>query len=180
MNRMLKKLLWALLIVAGIGVILILSLVLWLMFSMDWSAKRAKVDYALQTEVCDSMRMVTDSVSLYLKDIDGSSRLEFSLIRNDRVVTEKTVFTREPGSVTIPFCDFYRTDTILLVVQNESAYFISGFRYEPYLGYGMFGYVGFKECRLSEDMTVNGNSHSRFLRKEDSIPVDSIPAGFRQ
>ncbi|MFV0420146.1 MAG: hypothetical protein ACK5KT_15635 [Dysgonomonas sp.] len=181
MNRTIKVILKILGILVLILMALIIGVLIWFNVSLRNMKKQAEIDHASQTIICDSIQIITDqpSVSMYDFNKEDISELRFSIVRNGAIVTDTLIHNRSQ-SPNIPFTNFIKTDTILLKTQNNLCYFISGYKYEVFLGYGMFGYVGFKDCRLSNAIIVNGQQQSySSLDPKNGIRYSDLPEQFK-
>lgn len=179
MNSLIKNILKAILILGGTGLILIIIIAVYIFYSTNRNKKRADNDYQLQCLICDSTQVISEKPTVYLPDLQiNDSIIVFKQIRDNQVISSDTVYISH-NYIEIPYSGFYKTDTILMITPNKLYYFLSGFHYKPYLGYGMFGYAGFKECRLSDDIKINGKKRSYIIYTNEGLPVDSIPTLFR-
>lgn len=182
MNPIIKRIGIIFAVIGVLAISIMLGLVfifLYLFFSSD-NIEKTNKDYASQTIICDSTQIIERSpmVSFYNSKFEPRINIEFKLIRKNQIVESKTLL-QQSGSCYIPFDNFYKTDSILIVVDDNLCYFSYDFSLKPYLGYGMFGYVGFHECRTSENFTINGKEQTYSLEKDKGIPIDSIPQNFR-
>lgn len=181
MNRTIKISLKILGITVLILMALIIGVLIWFNISLRNTKEQAETDYATQSVICDSIQIITDQphIGLYNFNQEDISELRFSIVRNGTIVSD-TLIHNESQSSNIPFAHFQKMDTILVKTKNDLYYFITGYKYEVYLGYGMFGYVGFKECRLSNEIIVNGQQQSySSLDPKKGILYSDLPAQFK-
>jgi len=181
MNRILKIILITLGCIITIFVVLVIVALVWFNISVGNKKKQAEADYASQSVICDTIQNITGHPQIGLYDFDKKdiSELRFSLLRDGSIVADTLILNRV-NFVEIPFTSFLKTDTILIKTKNELCYFVTGYKYKPYLGYGMFGYVGHKECRLSDEIIVNGQEQSyASLLPEKGIKSSDLPVCFK-
>ena len=151
-------------------IILILLFVGCVYWSMQSSKKQAETDGIKQSELCDTIKVITEQPQIELSAFKGSEVeiLRFYLQRGTAIVKDTTIRgkfnyvsdDKTYRTLNIPFNDFLKTDTIIVETNTKLYYKISGYHHYAYLHYGMFGYVGSSDCRLSESCTVNADSLS--------------------
>ena len=177
----LKLILKTLLVFAGFSVIFVVIAFCWMLWSMLRSSKAAEVDYELQMHICDSLEIIDGVDYISLSDFDQKDidPVKFMLIRAGDILSDTMLFCHDTH-IALPFHNFLRTDSVLMVTNGGNYYFITGFRYTPYLGYGMFGYVGFRECRLANEFILNGRQCATWwVDPGYGLPADSVEVKFR-
>lgn len=181
MNRTIKIFLKILGGIAIVFMIFIIGVLIWFNVSLRNKKKQAEIDYATQSAICDSIQIITDQPQVGLNDFDNEdiSVLRFSIVREGAIISDTLIYN-QTQSPNIPFVNFLKTDTILVKTKNGLCYFTTGYKYKAYLGYGMYGYVGFKECRLSSEIIVNGKQQSSTsLYPEKGIKLTDLPESFK-
>lgn len=163
MKKFLKILMW--IIIAIISIILIAVIVF--NISSYQRRKQAEVDGIKYSEICDSVKTITEQPEIGFtgfdqKDIDV---LKFEVRRDGKVYTDtilKNKFSyvsddKTYKKVKIPFSKFLKTDTIVVTTKNNLKFHISGYHHYAGLHYGMMGYVGGHDCALSENVNINNS-----------------------
>lgn len=181
MNRTIKIFLKILGGIAIIFMILIIGVLIWFNISIKSKEKREEIAYATQSAICDSIQIITEQPNIGLYDFNNEdiSELRFSIVRKGTVISDTLIYNQS-RSTNIPFTNFLKTDTILVKTKNDLCYFTTGYKYRVYLGYGMYGYAGVKECRLSNEIIVNGQQQSSTsLYPEKGVKLADLPDNFK-
>lgn len=162
MNKYLKYLLMA----CGVVGLLLLAVVGWLVWSMDAGSEQAKIDAVELSAYCDTVRYVTEQPVIRFSGFsaDEVDQVHFQLLSAGEP-TRDTVIAVVDGDTQVPYQRFLKTDTIVVTVQNQLRYHISGYHHRAYLHYGMFGYLGSHDCRLADECIVNGQRSYGILQK---------------
>ena len=163
MNKYLKYLL----IILGAAVALVLVVIGWGLWSMEAMREQARRDAVTLSASCDTARYVTEQPSVRFSGFEPEevSRVQFQLLSGG-VLTGDTTVAVADGQVRTPYQRFLKTDTVVVTLRGGQRYFISGYRHEAYLHYGMFGYVGSHDCRLADECFVNGRRSYGAIEKD--------------
>jgi len=171
-----KKIGKFIIIILSVIILFILAVVVWMNVSSYLQRKQAKRDLVEGTIICDTIQTIAEQPKIvFLKFTDDEvTPLIFELKRNNRIIADTVVQNnfeyisddREYRTAKIPFSEFLKTDTVVITLPNHSKYNASGFHHYPYLHYGMFGYVGSYDCRLSEYFTINGVENTNIIEKK--------------
>lgn len=169
MNRSTKKNLSGCLIALLVMFTILIAVAAVYLLSSDNKVKRAEEDRVKQSALCDTVPYITEQpqISLFGFDDQQVSAIRFGILRDNSLICDTLVkceFDYESKSsahktMRIPYEYFLKTDTIVAVINNNLYYYISGYRHRAYLHYGMSGYLGSSDCRLSENCTVNGRQY---------------------
>ncbi len=161
-------------------VLLLLALVVvWYLWSHKRNRLKAAADEARYEKICDTVQTISSKVYISFEGFQRNeiTNLKYFLVRGHRIIANTLVREAFQGkdnyySGIIPFAIFKKTDTV--VVQTSGAdrryFWVSGFRYRPYLYNGAMGYLGECDCRLFDgDYLVNGKKSYGALRKADGM-----------
>jgi len=137
--------------------------------------KQAEVDGIKFSEICDSVKIITEQPEIGFTGFDQKdiNILKFELKRNGAINTDtiiKNQFSyvsddKTFKQVKIPFAKFLKTDTIIVTTQNNLKFYISGYNHYAGLHYGMMGYVGGYDCALSENVNINKSETNGTISK---------------
>jgi len=173
MNKILK----GCLILITIIFFIVVLLALYLFFSMSYMSNQAETDEVEQTAICDSVPYITERPELSFSgfEINEIDTLHFRILREgnfigDTILCHPFTYISSNGkymSMKIPYDHFLKTDTIVVVTKQPLYYKISGFYHYAYLHYGMFGYLGSHDCRLSKKCMINNIETSWSIYKDE-------------
>ncbi|SUJ30892.1 Uncharacterised protein [Sphingobacterium spiritivorum] len=172
MNKYLKGCLIVFAVLLSIG-LLIIGWIWWTLENRHKDAERDGIEISL---ICDTVKMVTEQPTLgFIKfEVSDLETLKFQILRDGKFIEEKIIrtdFTKKNDDiiwkVSIPYKQFFKTDTIVLTTANKLIYYISDYHHYAYLQYGMFGYLGSHDCRFSEDCIINGRHSSGIIDRMD-------------
>ena len=151
----------------GVVGLLLLAVVGWLVWSMDARNEQAEIDAVELSAYCDTVRYVTEQPVVRFSRFkpEEVSQVQFQLLSGG-VLTGDTTVAVADGQVRTPYQRFLKTDTVVVTLRDGQRYFISGYRSETYLHYGMFGYVGSHDCRLADECFVNGRRSYGVIEKD--------------
>ncbi len=184
MKTILKGLLIFIGIIISIIVFLVISFMIWWYYSATQRIKQAEIDRKVFTEQCDTFKYVDEKLEISFLDFKPTEikTIKFSLIRNHKVI--KTAFIKEEDlqhdvfsdnshffSTYLPFEKFLKTDTIAITI-GEEIFYLTDFHHYAYLHYGMFGYLGTHDCRLSKDYKINNVEKQEFIRKSEGLKMN--------
>ncbi|MGI4874032.1 MAG: hypothetical protein ACRYFX_22970 [Janthinobacterium lividum] len=161
------RLLLKILLITGASLAaLALALVGWFYISGELNIRRAAKDAITETARCDSTRYVTEQPTVKLVGFARADikELHFYRLAGHKIVQDTLVsrpyneneyaYQRMP----IPFVRFLKSDTIVVETRNKRYFKLAGYHHYAYLHYGMFGYLGSSDCRLSDDCVINGKA----------------------
>jgi hypothetical protein len=168
------------LITVGLVVLLILGVVAWYYYQKGSNQRQAKEDEVRFSELCDRSKVVTEMPSIMLVGFDSTElgQTHFYIVRQGKYVRD-TVVSLQPQvphqfvSVQLPFSEFFKTDTIMVVTggKKKRFYHLSDFHHYAYLHYGMMGYLGSYDCRLDDrNFLINGKRNDGQLEKKLGLP----------
>ncbi|MCD0469138.1 hypothetical protein [Flavobacterium sp. JAS] len=156
-----------------IGIIItVIAIIIGLFFwSSNSRRKQAEIDGVAFSKECDSVKVITEQPEIQFARFKKNeiNILKFQILRDGNFIQDtliKNGFNKEANSseyksITIPYKEFLKTDTIVVTTQNKLHYYISGYHHYAYLHYGMAGYVGSHDCRFSENPMINNLVHLR-------------------
>lgn len=168
----------------GVALLFIAALIGWYWWAKNERRRSAEEDNIKFSKICDTTRVITEKPSFMMGKFHKSEidRLRFYIIRNNKIVKDTTVnyeITSEDHYLheEIPFDKFLKTDTIIVETKDSAKryYRLSGFHHYANLHYGMFGYAGGHDCRLSETYTINGKESEGIMLKPDGIKQNILP-----
>ncbi|OMQ13426.1 hypothetical protein [[Flexibacter] sp. ATCC 35103] len=156
-----------------IGVIItIIAIIAGLFFwSSNSRRKQAEIDGIKFSKECDLAKFITEQPEIQFANFKKNeiNTLKFQILRKGKFIHDtlikngfdKKTNSSEYKSITIPYKEFLKTDTIVVITQNKLHYYISGYHHYAYLHYGMNGYLGSHECRFSDYTTINNEVFAR-------------------
>lgn len=169
-----KGCLWLSLGVSYVVISIIIISVIRILNSWGERREQAVKDRIELSAICDSIEYITERPMLkfYQFNNDEVEELKFWILRNGKLLNDtivnRTCFPEtDQFYVEIPYNEFIKTDTIVLMTKTPLYFYISGYHHQVYLHYGMFGYLGTSDCRLSETCSVNGNNYNGFINKNE-------------
>lgn len=140
--------------------------------------KQAKIDIKEHSVTCNEIQTINATLQISLNQfkIHEIDTLNFKLVRDNTILKDTIItipdfefITRDGSNSTaytdIPFKSFLKSDTIILTTKNKLKYYISGFTHYAYLHYGMFGYLGHSDCRISNNFNINHEKHISTINK---------------
>lgn len=180
---MINKYIKACLFVLVALVVMVAAFAYYLDWTLDQQRLKAVSDQVIFSKICQNKEVIKEQPRLYLSDFSTKdlSDLEFFLIRNHSVLLKKKVIgsvaavDHDNTSVKIPFVNFKKSDTIILKINATYYFTLTGFSYYAYLHYGMIGYLGSYDCRLSSDFMVNGVQKNGVLDKKAALLRNPLP-----
>lgn len=134
-------------------------------------SKQKEQDYIHQQAICDTIKHIKDEVTFrgYGFSQEELQTITFWKVKQSELVEKDTnasaVFTQfNHVEITVPYDDLLVSDEIVIRIGSEEplSFYVSGFAYEVDQKYGMFGYVGISECKLSTRCTVNYAKRTSF------------------
>ena len=161
------------LIAVGILVLLAAIFVGLVWWSMQRSKANAESDAEALSKACDTAKYITENPQLtFLKFTPTELQtLRFQILRDGKITNDTSVKTafkdKENLKINFPYKKFLKTDTIILTLQSQLKYYVSGYGHYAYLHYGMFGYVGSSDCRFSENCVINNVVSTGIIEKFD-------------
>ena len=160
--------------------IVIISIILIAVIAFNISSylnrKHAESDGIKYSEICDSVKTITEQPEIGFTGFDGKdiNILKFELKRNgtvriDTILKNKFSYVSDDKTykkIKIPFVEFLKTDTIIITTQNNLKFYISGYHHYAGLHYGMMGYVGGYDCGLAENVNINKSETNGTISKD--------------
>lgn len=143
---------------------------LWGVWNIDKQNQLAQKDSLKFHACCDTISYVVEQPLLRFSgfQMDEIDQVKVELLHRGNVYQD-TIMRVINSQIHIPFQQFLTSDSIVITVNNQLRYDVSGFHYEVYLHYGMFGYLGSYECRLSPNCIINGQQSLGIIRKDDAV-----------
>jgi len=168
-------------IAAIIGLILLFFAVIYC--SIEWtrhSKKKEAIRY--QKEVCDTMKSVQGNFPIKVNGFTKKElkKINFYLKRDNQIIRDTTVNFEpkdnyEIQEINMPFEEFNIKDIIIVVIKNRT-YLLSGYTYNAFFNYGMFGPVGPCNCGTGGYENINGKpSGSGWLLKKEGLKNYQLP-----
>lgn len=167
MNNYLKILLKFFLVV----VLLIGLLIGFIFLSIYQKRKSIEEKMIKKSKECNKNLYITQKPIINLCNFNDSDleELRFQIIRNTKFVKDTTVLNIEREkyltTLTIPFSDFLKTDTILVTTKSKLQYKISNFKYIVRSYHGMFGPVAISDCILDDFFVINAEKQTSNINK---------------
>ncbi len=160
----------------GILILIVSILIVLFFIRANNNRKQAKIDNKKYAITCNNTHLIVGEIDVKFSEfkISEIDTLYFKIIRNNKKVRD-TLLTKKSynyisenetyTALSIPFKKFYKTDTIVITTKQNLKYYISDFSYYAYLHYGMFGYLGSYDCRLSNRYAINNTKNINTVNK---------------
>ena len=152
-----------------LAIIAIIIVVVAISVSNSWGKmrKQAEKDTIEHSSVCDTISYITERPDIWFYEFkeDEINELTFHILRNDELIGDTvirypSVSDRNYSWKEIPYDCFLKTDTIVVMTKDSLYFYISDYHHYANLHYGMFGYLGHSDCRLSKNCVINGVPYS--------------------
>jgi len=156
-----------------VGILCVLLVVIFFVSSKR-SEQRAKDDFIKYCKVCDTIQYSDPHPQIVLCDFDSAdiSEISFYLLKSGQMtrdtlirISGQRVHDETYIQLNLPYGEFHKTDTILMVTQSNYYFCLTGAHFLTNLHFGNFGYLGGFDCRPDGEYTVNGKKSSRYIKK---------------
>ena len=156
-------------------ILLIILLISMILFLMDQHRKKKKRELLEKKEICHKNIYIEQQPKVDLYGFKNSEleELKFQIIRNNKLIKDTLILgiknEAHTISALIPYTNFLKTDTILLITKSKLEYRISNFEYTAKQYHGMTGAVGDAFCVLNHLFTVNKEKNTNKVYKSKGI-----------